>query len=148
MPIFPVRGLAEKGVLTDPSPYQLELNAWSRAMNMKFHANRAESAPIFRNVYSPTSHTPAFCAPRRLASTGADQLLIAYETGEAELFGADAITDVSYASLTPGTDPRSWTSAFLGDVIYLNRPDQHVAARWRHFEASKVSAALRRSLAR
>jgi 3-(3-hydroxy-phenyl)propionate hydroxylase len=32
-------------------------------------------------------------------------------------------------------------------TVYLIRPDQHVAARWRGFDPAKVRAALRRALA-
>jgi hypothetical protein len=48
MPIFPVRDLAQKGILRDPSPYQLDLNAWSKRKGVRFHANKVQSAPIFR----------------------------------------------------------------------------------------------------
>jgi 3-(3-hydroxy-phenyl)propionate hydroxylase len=37
---------------------------------------------------------------------------------------------------------------YLGDsdaAIYLMRPDQHIAARWKHFDAEAVSKALRRA---
>jgi 3-(3-hydroxy-phenyl)propionate hydroxylase len=37
---------------------------------------------------------------------------------------------------------------YLGDsnaAIYLMRPDQHIAARWKHFDAKAVSEALRRA---
>jgi 3-(3-hydroxy-phenyl)propionate hydroxylase len=32
-------------------------------------------------------------------------------------------------------------------TVYLIRPDQHVAARWRAFDAAKIRAALARCLA-
>lgn len=123
MPIFPVRGLAERGVLTDPSPYQLDLSAWSRGQNMRFHANRAESAPVFRVAYDPLPNTPVFCEQRRLASAGDNQVVVVYDVAQISLFGANALTDVTPTGHTDHTDPRSWTSTFLGDVIYLNRPD-------------------------
>jgi 3-(3-hydroxy-phenyl)propionate hydroxylase len=32
-------------------------------------------------------------------------------------------------------------------TVYLIRPDQHVAARWRSFDSNKVQAAMKRCLA-
>lgn len=60
MPIFPVRGLAEKGILRDPSPYQLDLNAWSAGVNVRFHANVVERAPVWRDVFNLIADQPVF----------------------------------------------------------------------------------------
>ncbi len=209
MPTFPVRGLAEKGVLMDPLPSQLDLTAWSRARNIRFHANLAERADIFRGVVDPFPDSPAFCAGRRVASTGTNGVIVAGEGGRLWNYSAQTTTEVTpvsggitslylptetsggsgyttapavtiaappsggtqatatanvvngvvvsfnitasgsgyvpgvsypvtiaappsggtqaYATASapyvPSTDPRAWTSSFLGDVIYLNRPD-------------------------
>src|ERR1700722_9857042 len=60
MPIFPVRGLAEKGILRDTSPYQLDLNAWSAGVNVRLHANVCERAPVFRDVFNLIADQPVF----------------------------------------------------------------------------------------
>lgn len=58
MAIFPVRDLASKGILRDPSPYQLDLNAWSQGLGVRFHANKVQSAPIFRLIEDSLTVTP------------------------------------------------------------------------------------------
>jgi 3-(3-hydroxy-phenyl)propionate hydroxylase len=40
---------------------------------------------------------------------------------------------------------------YLGDAtsaVYLIRPDQHVAARWDHYDEAAVKAALRKAIGR
>ena len=83
MATIPVRGLAAKGILRDPSPYQLDLDAFSGGMNMRFHANKAERAPIFRTVFDQLPEEPLFCVGLE-PPTGQDTVIIA---------GADARSD-------------------------------------------------------
>jgi hypothetical protein len=85
--ILPFRQFAEKGILHDPSPYELDLNAFSGGANMRFHANRAEASPIFRQIATLTD-PPAFCVARRPSSgfdsafaVGTDQKIYQYTTG-------------------------------------------------------------------
>ena len=50
--IIPVRGLAEKGILRDPSPYQLDVNANGDAMRFAedVAVNRGFPVRVFRSV--------------------------------------------------------------------------------------------------
>jgi len=54
--------------------------------------------------------------------------------------------------VAPSDDPSGALAArYLGDAeraVYLVRPDQHVAARWPHFDEGAVRAALDTALAR
>lgn len=200
MPTVPVRGLAEKGILHDPSPYELDLNAWSAGTNIRFHANKVERAPVFRTVIDTLVEEPTFVVGLE-PSTGYDTVMVCGADGRVFQYGSGQLTEVSKPNLaapvitvpgtlyvtapavtfsaapsggvtavgvshltggvvssityttpgegylvaptitiaagpgttahatvalayTPATDPRAWTSTFLGDVLYLNRPDQ------------------------
>lgn len=123
MPIIPVRGLAAKGVLRDPSPYQLDLDAWSGGMNMRFHANKAERAPIFRTVYDSLPQEPVFCVGME-PSTGYDAVIIEGANGQLYQWKGGVFTDVTETGHSNATDPRATTASFLGDVLYVNRPDK------------------------
>lgn len=95
MPIFPVRGLSQKGVLADPLPAELDLNAWSKGRNVRFHANVAERAPIFRDVLDPFPDTPAFCVGRRLASTGVNGVIGGGAGGRLWNYSAGSASEVT-----------------------------------------------------
>src|ERR1700760_3409362 len=122
--IIPVRGLAEKGILRDPSAYQLDINAWSNGWNVRIHANKVQRAPIFRSVYAPLPQEPAFVVGYE-PSTGYDIVFIAGMDGSIYQYTSGVLTNISPTTgYTLGTDPRSFTATFLGDVLYINRPNQ------------------------
>jgi len=123
MATIPVRGLAAKGVLRDPSPYELDLDAWSNGVNVRFHANKAERAPIFRTVQDALPSEPVFCVGYE-PSTGYDTVMTMDVNGRLYQYGSSTYTDISETGHTNETDPRAVTSTFLGDVIYINRPDR------------------------
>jgi 3-(3-hydroxy-phenyl)propionate hydroxylase len=55
---------------------------------------------------------------------------------------------VAHLSLSAKTN-EALRTRYLGDApaaVYLIRPDQHVAARWQTYDASKVKAALARAI--
>lgn len=125
MTTVPVRGLAEKGILHDPSPYQLDLNAWSGGLNVRFHANKAERAPIFRTLIATVAEEPVFCVGLEVAPTvGYDTIITAGSDGRVWQYGAGSLTAITEVGHTNNTDPRAYTSTYLGGVLYLNRPDQ------------------------
>jgi hypothetical protein len=96
--IVPVRDLASKGVLTDPSPYQLDLNAWSASSGMRFHANRVERAPIFRTAYAGLVSEPVFCLGLQ-PSTGYDTVTVMTTEGRLWTYESDGVSEVTPSGL-------------------------------------------------
>jgi hypothetical protein len=96
MPIFPVRDLAQKGVLRDPSPYQLDLNAWSNGKGVRFHANKVQSAPAFKIVDAAGALTdePTFVTSYE-PLTGYDAIFVTASDGRIWKF-----QNQSYAEVT------------------------------------------------
>lgn len=124
MAIVPVRDLAVKGILHDPSPYQLDLNAWSGGSNVRFHANKVEAAPIWRTAYDTLPDTPVFAAGFQ-PSSGYDTVTIFMADGKLYSYSNGTLTDVTQVSgFATSSDPRAVTSTTLGDVQYINRPDK------------------------
>jgi len=124
MPNVPVRGLAEKGILHDPSPYQLDLNAWSGGMNVRFHANKAERAPIFRTVIDTVAEEPVYVTALEPAG-GYDTAMVVGATGRVWSYLTNVLTEITNVGWTQQTDPRAFTSTVCAEVLYLNRPDQY-----------------------
>jgi hypothetical protein len=50
MPKIPIRNLGQYGVVPDINPYNLPLNAFSAALNVRFDEGKVRRSPIFRNV--------------------------------------------------------------------------------------------------
>jgi hypothetical protein len=125
--IIPVRGLAEKGILRDPSPYQLDPNAWSLGSNVRIHANKVQRAPIFRSVYAPLPAEPVFVVGYE-PSTGYDLVFVVGIDGSVNMYQSLALTSVTpttgYTTGSLGANPQAFTATFLGDVLYINQPTQ------------------------
>jgi hypothetical protein len=122
MAMIPVRGLAAKGILRDPAAYELDLDAWSNGANVRFHANKAERAPIFRDVWE-LSTAPTFCVGYQ-PPTGYDKVMTVDVNGRIWAYTSGTITDISESGHTNAADPRAVTASSLGEVLYINRPDK------------------------
>lgn len=60
MPTLPVRTLGAVGVITDVSPYDLPLNAFSYGVNVIFDEGRVQRAPVFKTLYAAIRSTLSF----------------------------------------------------------------------------------------
>ncbi len=137
------RPLVNSGRLSTPTPYaQSSLNTADTELfagTMRPGANCAD-APIQRDGrdgWLLNQLGRGFV----LLSFGPDPLVTPVRAGQVEATVLQVGRDISdpQGVLTQRYDGRPGT-------VYLIRPDQHVAARWRAFDAGKVQAALRRCL--
>lgn len=121
--IFPVRKLDQFGVLTDPDPYDIPLQAWSFATNVRFRNGRVVKGPVFRSVEHLGSAAPRFVFGQTPTS-GLDELFIGYMNGRVFRYASGSETDYSISGYTPNSVEATWTGCRLADVIYINRSDR------------------------
>jgi 3-(3-hydroxy-phenyl)propionate hydroxylase len=135
------RPLVNSGRLSTPTPYvQSSLNtpdAETFAGRMRPGTNCAD-APIQRNGQDAWLLNQLGQGFVLLTFGPAAPVTVGRITAPVLEVGKDIID--TQGVLTERYDGKSGT-------VYLIRPDQHVAARWRQFDRAKVLAALRRALA-
>lgn len=122
MPILPIRDLGSAGAVTDVSPYNLPLNAFSRAVNVRFDEGKVRRAPIFRKAKDSLGFNPRFCMGV-VPATGFDSVLVATDDYQIKEFASGSVIDRS-GSISANLDARSFTGTQLADVVYVNRPDK------------------------
>lgn len=119
MALVQFRGLSSAGIVADPSPYELGLNAWSSGSNVRFHANKAERAPVFKTV-SKVTETPLWAFGYRPASVGNMLMYVTPSSIMREMKSGDIdVTPTGGISYTTGP---AFTTTSLGDVVYVNQP--------------------------
>ena len=122
MSIIPVRDLGSVGVITDTSPYNIPLNGFSKAYNVRFDEGRVRRAPVFRKIKDSLGFTPRFSFGV-VPATGFDTVVIVSDAYVIKEYANNTITNVS-GSITGSSDPRPFTGTSLADVTYINRPDR------------------------
>ena len=75
MPILPIRDLGSTGTITDVSPYNIPINAFNAAFNVRFDEGRVSRAPIFRNIKDTLGFSPRF-AYGIVPSEGSDTVIV------------------------------------------------------------------------
>ncbi|RUT24159.1 hypothetical protein C0V97_12505 [Asaia sp. W19] len=119
MALVQFRGLSGAGIVSDPNPAELGLNAWSSGANVRFHANKAERAPVLKTAV-PLTAAPSYVFSYRPASLN-DMIISVSTSAITHVSSGDAVdlTPEAGASYSPGA---AFTSTALGDVTYLNQP--------------------------
>jgi hypothetical protein len=129
MPNFPVRGVGAGGIVTDRSPYDLDLNTWSNGLNVRFSGGNVERYSVFRDAYPNCDYPltadglPSGILLRR---TPTDERSV-YCTRDFQFLGVDsagAFVDFSPTSGTFAANDLRYTNAFVGGVTYVNRSDE------------------------
>ena len=122
MAIIPIRNLGDAGVVTDVSPYNLPLSAYSKAVNVRFDEGKVRRSPIFRTVLASLGYNPRF-AFGIVPSSGFDTALVISNDYVIKEYSNGTLTDRS-GSISASDDPRPFTGTTLADVTYINRPDR------------------------
>ena len=122
MAILPVRDLASLGVITDVHPYDLPLNAFSYASNVRFENGKARRGPVARLVEDALPVYPTHAAGYRTGEANADAIFIGGSNGTAWRLQGGSVTNVTPPGRLVAESLEPWSDTFLGDVFYMNRP--------------------------
>lgn len=124
MPNLPIRGLGVTGVITDVEPFNLPINAFDRALNVRFADGAISRSPVFRSLLSSVSFTPAL-AFGIFKSIGYDSVLLVSDRFKLHELSNNTLTDRSGAIGTLSASAEaSLTATVLSDVTYVNREDR------------------------
>jgi len=123
VPLPKIRNLGQYGVITDLDPYDLPTTAFSFAKNVRFRNNRVSSAPVFKMVKRLGTTEPRFTFSAQTI-TGQDFLFVCYKNGRVSRYSGGAETDYSISGYTDTVAEGTWTNAYLGDMIYVNRDNR------------------------
>ena len=118
MPNLPIRGLGSVGVVTDVDPFNLPINAFTRAKNVRFKEGKISSGPVYRTIASSIPWKPKFTYGLT-ALTGYDTVLVVDDTMTIREFSNGVFTTVYTGSSQ--SDSRELTGTMLADVEYINR---------------------------
>ena len=122
MSIEKLRGLSKYGVLADPDPYDLPVEAFTAGVNVRFRNGHISSGPVFRNVLGLGTTDPRFCFSASPASS--NFLFIGYKNGKISKEANNTETDYTLVGYTPSVVEATWSSTVLGSVVYANRSDR------------------------
>ena len=119
---FPIRDLGSVGAITDLSPYNIPVNGFSEALNVRFDEGKIRRSPIFRTIKDTLGFNPRF-SYGVVPSTGYDSVVMISDTYVIKEYNSGTVSDRS-GSISGSSDPRPFTGTTLSSVTYLNREDR------------------------
>ena len=117
---LPIRNLGAVGVLTDPDAFNLPINAFTRAKNVRFDQGDVVRSPCFRDVETVTGFNPIFMTSILDVGNFDKVIIVADDFDIYELANGTISLDYSPSASTATS---SVTSTSLANVTYLNRSD-------------------------
>lgn len=118
-----IRNLGQYGVIADIDAYDLPPTAFSFAKNVRFRNNRVSQAPAYKIIERLTTTDPRFVVSVQETS-GQDLLFTGYTSGRVYRAQNGAETDVSISGYTTSVAEGTWSSAYLANILYVNRQDR------------------------
>lgn len=130
MPVLPIRNLGRLGVITDVDPFNLPIDGFSKANNVRFTEGNIERSPVPRTAYT-WSGLATGIEPRHITSVATspstiDRLIVVYNNftiQEINYGSVIADTNDQYSTAT-ATDLELVTSCSLAGVTYFNKASQ------------------------
>lgn len=121
MPTVPVRGVGEIGVIADVIPHDLPLKAWTDARNVRFSQGAASRSSIYKTYDAAYSYSKEPVGLVEGSGSGSEGFLVTvFADGSMEENHSGTTTDVTPTGVL-GTSSAQITTAYLGDVTYVNR---------------------------
>lgn len=142
MPTLPIRQLGAVGVVSDASPYDLPINAFSDGSNIIFDEGKVQRSPVFKKLYSAiksnlpyssnsdTYNGSAATYENMLVSTGAQRFVGSYNSNQEVVIVADTDGEVReypngvMAVVSPGSlvsNEEPWAHTQNAGVSVLSR---------------------------
>lgn len=114
-----VRNLGQVGVITDLDPYDLPVNGLSFAKNVRFKNNKIQTGPCFKRAVTLTNTQPRYITAY-LSDENQNDVYIGYLDGTVNTYANATLTNSTLSTWAPVSNEAVWSSALLGDLVYLN----------------------------
>lgn len=125
---LPVRDLGSIGLITDIDPYNLPINGFTSAVNVRFDEGKVKRSVLFRTVKDTLGFNPRGVFGI-VPPTGFDTVLVVDESWHIREYANGVVSNVQGNVASGGTNPNPYTISTLADVVYINRVDRAPAYR-------------------
>ncbi|MDQ2066749.1 hypothetical protein Q9295_10200 [Xinfangfangia sp. CPCC 101601] len=120
MPVFPIRGVGEIGVITDQSPQDLPIHAWTDARNIRFSNKTVSRYSVFKKVSSANTYAKTPVGVLKGGANHEGYLVTVFTDGTISQITNGASMDVTPVGASGVTDVQMTTTT-LGGLTYINR---------------------------